>query len=133
MYSETIGIHRDEGRVADAHTVQPSTPRDPAEPLPLQEPDGKELAVGPLAIVGGCGHVGLPLALAFARKGHAVDLLDTSPSASPWSTAAECRFTKTTPSPARRVDPRRPHQGDHRCRRPRRRRRHHRHHRHAGR
>ena len=30
-------------------------------------------------IVGGCGHVGLPLALAFARKGHAVDLLDTSP------------------------------------------------------
>jgi UDP-N-acetyl-D-mannosaminuronic acid dehydrogenase len=27
--------------------------------------------------VGGCGHVGLPLGLAFARKGHAVDLLDT--------------------------------------------------------
>jgi UDP-N-acetyl-D-mannosaminuronic acid dehydrogenase len=37
------------------------------------------LAVGPLAVVGGCGHVGLPLALAFARKGYAVDLLDTSP------------------------------------------------------
>ncbi|HBI42129.1 MAG TPA: hypothetical protein DDY78_04630, partial [Planctomycetales bacterium] len=37
------------------------------------------LAVGPLAVVGGCGHVGLPLALAFARKGHAVDLFDTSP------------------------------------------------------
>ncbi len=37
------------------------------------------LALGPLAVVGGCGHVGLPLALAFARKGHAVDLLDTSP------------------------------------------------------
>jgi len=53
-------------------------PNRPAEPFPLQEPDGKELQVGPLAIVGGCGHVGLPLALAFARKGHAVDLLDTS-------------------------------------------------------
>lgn len=37
-----------------------------------------DLDMGPLAIVGGCGHVGLPLALAFARKGHAVDLLDTS-------------------------------------------------------
>src|SRR5262245_34398936 len=34
---------------------------------------------GPLAIVGGCGHVGLPLGLAFARKGHQVDLVDTSP------------------------------------------------------
>jgi UDP-N-acetyl-D-mannosaminuronic acid dehydrogenase len=32
-----------------------------------------------LAIVGGCGHVGLPLGLAFARKGWCVDLLDTSP------------------------------------------------------
>jgi UDP-N-acetyl-D-mannosaminuronic acid dehydrogenase len=29
--------------------------------------------------VGGCGHVGLTLGLAFARKGHQVDLLDTSP------------------------------------------------------
>jgi UDP-N-acetyl-D-mannosaminuronic acid dehydrogenase len=37
------------------------------------------LAHGPLVIVGGCGHVGLPLGLAFARKGHHVDLLDTSP------------------------------------------------------
>lgn len=37
------------------------------------------LATGPLAIVGGCGHVGLPLGLAFARKGHQVDLVDTSP------------------------------------------------------
>jgi UDP-N-acetyl-D-mannosaminuronic acid dehydrogenase len=33
---------------------------------------------GPLAIVGGCGHVGLPLGLAFARKGYTVDLVDTS-------------------------------------------------------
>ncbi len=32
----------------------------------------------PLAIVGGCGHVGLPLGLAFARKGYQVDLVDTS-------------------------------------------------------
>jgi UDP-N-acetyl-D-mannosaminuronic acid dehydrogenase len=36
------------------------------------------LATGPLAIVGGCGHVGLPLGLAFARKGYQVDLFDTS-------------------------------------------------------
>jgi UDP-N-acetyl-D-mannosaminuronic acid dehydrogenase len=37
-----------------------------------------DLTIGPLAVVGGCGHVGLPLGLAFARKGYAVDLLDTS-------------------------------------------------------
>ncbi|HXG09551.1 MAG TPA: nucleotide sugar dehydrogenase [Gemmataceae bacterium] len=36
------------------------------------------LATGPLAIVGGCGHVGLPLGLALARKGYQVDLIDTS-------------------------------------------------------
>lgn len=36
------------------------------------------LETGPLAIVGGCGHVGLPLGIAFARKGHQVDLVDTS-------------------------------------------------------
>ncbi len=41
------------------------------------EPGGTDLDLGPLAIVGGCGHVGLPLGLAFARKGHAVDLFDT--------------------------------------------------------
>jgi UDP-N-acetyl-D-mannosaminuronic acid dehydrogenase len=52
----------------------------------LQDPAAREqssarqdLEVSPLAIVGGCGHVGLPLALAFARAGCAVDLLDTSP------------------------------------------------------
>src|SRR5438270_9135573 len=36
------------------------------------------LKTSPLAIVGGCGHVGLPLGLAFARKGYQVDLFDTS-------------------------------------------------------
>jgi UDP-N-acetyl-D-mannosaminuronic acid dehydrogenase len=36
------------------------------------------LATGPLAIVGGCGHVGLPLGLAFARQGYQVRLFDTS-------------------------------------------------------
>jgi UDP-N-acetyl-D-mannosaminuronic acid dehydrogenase len=41
--------------------------------------DTNPLATGPLAIVGGCGHVGLPLGLAFARKGYQVDLLDTNP------------------------------------------------------
>jgi UDP-N-acetyl-D-mannosaminuronic acid dehydrogenase len=52
---------------------------------PLTEPttrlapqDRSPLKSGPLAIVGGCGHVGLPLGLAFARKGHQVDLVDTS-------------------------------------------------------
>lgn len=38
-----------------------------------------DLHYGPLVIVGGCGHVGLPLGLAFARRGHQVDLLDTCP------------------------------------------------------
>ncbi len=42
-------------------------------------PDARSaLAAGPLAVVGGCGHVGLPLGLAFARKGVQVDLVDTS-------------------------------------------------------
>src|SRR5205823_3780537 len=36
------------------------------------------LGTGPLAILGGCGHVGLPLGLSFARKGYQVDLVDTS-------------------------------------------------------
>jgi UDP-N-acetyl-D-mannosaminuronic acid dehydrogenase len=47
--------------------------------FPLDVPDPKEWQTGSLAIVGGCGHVGLPLALAFASKGLSVDLLDTSP------------------------------------------------------
>ena len=38
-----------------------------------------EWQTGPLAILGGCGHVGLPLGLAFARKGYQVALIDTSP------------------------------------------------------
>jgi UDP-N-acetyl-D-mannosaminuronic acid dehydrogenase len=48
---------------------------------PLTSPIDQDTAVlgtGPLAIVGGCGHVGLPLGLAFARKGYQVDLFDTS-------------------------------------------------------
>src|SRR5438270_10007286 len=44
-----------------------------------QPRSARALGAGPLAIVGGCGHVGLPLGLAFARKGHQVDLIDTSP------------------------------------------------------
>jgi UDP-N-acetyl-D-mannosaminuronic acid dehydrogenase len=36
-----------------------------------------ELETGPLAIVGGCGHVGLPLGIAFAQKGFQVDLVDS--------------------------------------------------------
>src|SRR5947209_10755590 len=50
-------------------------------PQPVARPKREDtalLATGPLAIVGGCGHVGLPLGLAFARKGHQVDLVDTS-------------------------------------------------------
>ncbi len=34
--------------------------------------------IGPVAIVGGCGHVGLPLGMAFAKVGIPVDLIDTS-------------------------------------------------------
>jgi UDP-N-acetyl-D-mannosaminuronic acid dehydrogenase len=52
------------------------TPTAPAD-LPKSR-DVNPLTTGPLAIVGGCGHVGLPLALAFARKGYSVDLFDTS-------------------------------------------------------
>ncbi len=49
-------------------------------PHPRPTPDiDHPLGVSPLAVVGGCGHVGLPLGLAFARKGYAVDLLDVSP------------------------------------------------------
>jgi UDP-N-acetyl-D-mannosaminuronic acid dehydrogenase len=40
--------------------------------------EAEEFLASPLAIVGGCGHVGLPLALAFARAGHCVELIDTS-------------------------------------------------------
>jgi UDP-N-acetyl-D-mannosaminuronic acid dehydrogenase len=49
----------------------------PHSTAPLASETGHDLQHGPLAIVGGCGHVGLPLGLAFARKGHQVDLLDT--------------------------------------------------------
>jgi UDP-N-acetyl-D-mannosaminuronic acid dehydrogenase len=57
-------------------------PKDWASPLAVDQltQDGAaQLETGPLAIVGGCGHVGLPLGLAFANKGHHVDLIDTSP------------------------------------------------------
>jgi UDP-N-acetyl-D-mannosaminuronic acid dehydrogenase len=47
--------------------------------LELANASAAGLDTGPLAIVGGCGHVGLPLGLAFARKGYQVDLVDTSP------------------------------------------------------
>jgi len=50
-----------------------------AHPVPRAAgEDPSLLGTGPLAIVGGCGHVGLPLGLAFARKGYQVDLFDTS-------------------------------------------------------
>src|SRR5256885_6997247 len=55
-------------------------PSEPATPRPLDELRHEGAALlgsGPLAIVGGCGHVGLPLGLAFARQGYAVDLVDT--------------------------------------------------------
>src|SRR5437016_11697714 len=55
---------------ASAAATKPSGVYAPSDLLPLQ--------TGPLAIVGGCGHVGLPLGLAFARKGFQVDLVDTS-------------------------------------------------------
>ncbi|MBY0525145.1 MAG: nucleotide sugar dehydrogenase [Gemmataceae bacterium] len=54
--------------------MQPITER---EQQTASRPAGA-LESGPLVIVGGCGHVGLPLGLAFARKGYQVELLDTS-------------------------------------------------------
>ncbi len=53
-------------------------PHNQNEPFALDPPDENEWEAGPLAIVGGCGHVGLPLALAFAARGRSIDLLDTS-------------------------------------------------------
>jgi UDP-N-acetyl-D-mannosaminuronic acid dehydrogenase len=48
------------------------------QPVELPGQNGTTLLeTGPLAIIGGCGHVGLPLGLAFARKGYQVDLIDT--------------------------------------------------------
>jgi UDP-N-acetyl-D-mannosaminuronic acid dehydrogenase len=38
----------------------------------------RSMTASPLAIVGGCGHVGLPLGIAFARAGCVVDLIDVS-------------------------------------------------------
>src|SRR5437660_5073712 len=55
---------------ASAATIRPSVTHKGSDRAPLQK--------GPLVIVGGCGHVGLPLGLMFARKGFQVELLDTS-------------------------------------------------------
>jgi UDP-N-acetyl-D-mannosaminuronic acid dehydrogenase len=55
---------------------KPPNPQTEIRPAPSQ---AGLLETGPLAIVGGCGHVGLPLGLAFARKGYQVDLVDSSP------------------------------------------------------
>jgi UDP-N-acetyl-D-mannosaminuronic acid dehydrogenase len=61
------------------HTmVSPSGQSAPLQVEQSQAQPSCRLETGPLAIVGGCGHVGLPLGLAFARKGHQVHLLDTS-------------------------------------------------------
>jgi len=50
-----------------------------AQPLKHSLPTAQApLAPGPLAIVGGCGHVGLPLGLAFAKRGYQVTLVDSS-------------------------------------------------------
>src|SRR4051794_3680150 len=50
-----------------------------ARPSSRPPADGQIIPqTGPLAIVGGCGHVGLPLGLAFADKGFTVHLVDTS-------------------------------------------------------
>src|SRR5262245_25855148 len=51
-----------------------TTPEQAGQP---QADPNDRLQTGPLTIVGGCGHVGLPLGLAFARKGYQVDLVDT--------------------------------------------------------
>jgi UDP-N-acetyl-D-mannosaminuronic acid dehydrogenase len=58
--------------------MQPRTQPGLQPQAPAQANELHRLDIGPLAIVGGCGHVGLPLGLAFARKGYQVDLVDTS-------------------------------------------------------
>jgi UDP-N-acetyl-D-mannosaminuronic acid dehydrogenase len=59
--------------------MQPTTTELPPQLAARPTKNGEApLATGPLAVVGGCGHVGLPLGLAFARKGYQVDLVDTS-------------------------------------------------------
>ena len=83
--------------------------------LSSSPPKSSPLRTGPLAIVGGCGHVGLPLGLAFARKGYQVDLLDTVAERVALVNGGRCRSTRTTPtrcSPSRL--PAGLHQGDHR-------------------
>src|SRR5438067_8085931 len=52
------------------------TMQHPSFNSPHLGPEAGELALGPLAIVVGCGHAGLPLGLASARKGYSVDLVD---------------------------------------------------------
>src|SRR5260370_27343719 len=60
--------------------MQPTTSHDDLMPaMDGVRSSQPELQRGPLAIVGGCGHVGLPLGLAFARQGFQVDLIDASP------------------------------------------------------
>lgn len=56
----------------------PTDLRSPATAEQAFDPDRVRKETGPLAIVGGCGHVGLPLGLAFAQKKYQVHLLDTS-------------------------------------------------------
>jgi UDP-N-acetyl-D-mannosaminuronic acid dehydrogenase len=56
-------------------TTHPSPTRAAPETA-LEKAGARE--TGPLAIVGGCGHVGLPLGLAFAHKQFQVHLIDTS-------------------------------------------------------
>ncbi|MFL5241351.1 MAG: nucleotide sugar dehydrogenase [Gemmataceae bacterium] len=59
--------------------MQPTTAPNVRSGLDKARSAQVDLERGPLAIVGGCGHVGLPLGLAFARRGFQVDLIDTSP------------------------------------------------------
>lgn len=59
--------------------MPPSSPRTATQAT--TQPAGSsaaQLLHGPVVIVGGCGHVGLPLGLSFARKGFQVDLLDNN-------------------------------------------------------
>jgi UDP-N-acetyl-D-mannosaminuronic acid dehydrogenase len=57
--------------------MQPAHLANPVATEQSHDPGSDQLDLGPVAIVGGCGHVGLPLGLAFARKGYQVDLVDT--------------------------------------------------------
>src|SRR5438105_12485162 len=53
-----------------------------------------------IVVIGGCGHVGLPLAIAFASRGLRVGIYDISESAVAWVNSARMPFAEPGATPA---------------------------------